>query len=55
MNEWKVHIFLTINLCIRKKPGYSLQQFNTHGHFGHLISLSGKSHIIANAAYLARG
>ena len=35
--------------------GHSLQQFNTHDHFGNLISFSGESHILANAASLAHG
>ena len=38
-----------------KIPGHSLQQFNTYDHFGNLISLSGKSHILENAASLACG
>ena len=35
--------------------GNSLQQFNAHNHFVNLISLTGKPHIIANAASLAHG
>ena len=35
--------------------GHSLQNFNTHDHFGNLIYLSGKSHILENSASLARG
>ena len=35
--------------------GHSLQQFNTHDHFGHLIYFSGESHILKNEAYLACG
>ena len=34
-NECKVHIFLKINFCIRKKtPGHLMQKINTHDHFG---------------------
>ena len=36
-------------------PGHSLHQFNTHDHFGNLISFSGKSHILENSASLERG
>ena len=32
-----------------------LQQFNTHEHFVNMKYFSGKSHILANAASLARG
>ena len=38
-----------------KGPVHSLHHFNTHDHFGILIYLSGKSHIMTNAAYLERG
>ena len=55
-NEGKVHIFLTINLFIRKKtPGHSIQQFNTHDHFGKFIYLSVKLHILENIEPLASG
>ena len=54
-NELKIHIFLTICFYIRnKKIGCSLKQFNTRNHFGKLISFSVKSHILTNAASLAR-
>ena len=54
MNEYKVHIFVTIHFYIRKNtPGNSLQQFNTHDHVGSLLSLSGNPQILANTAYLA--
>ena len=34
-DEWKVHILLTVNLCVRgEKPGHSLQYFNTHDNLG---------------------
>ena len=56
MNEWKVHIFVTINLCTKKNtPGHSMKKFNIHDHFGNLISFSGKSHVLENVVSLRRG
>ena len=36
-----------------KTPGYPMQTFNTHDHSVNLLSLSIKSHILANEASLA--
>ena len=54
-NEWNIRIILINHFRIRNKNTRTLQQFNTHDHFGNLISFSGKSHILANAASLACG
>ena len=38
-----------------KTLGHPLQKLNKNDYFGNLIYLSGKSHILENAASLARG
>ena len=38
-----------------KTPQHSLQWFITHNQFFNLVSFSGESHILPNAAYLAHG
>ena len=52
-NEWKIHIILIVHLCIRNKnPGHSLQQFNTHGHFGKFDIYFQKSHTYCKMQHL---
>ena len=38
-----------------KTTGHSLKTFNTHDHFGKLIYISGKSHLMEYAEYLSLG
>ena len=55
MNERLTTSHKLISVWGEKNPWHSLQQFNTHDHFGNLISLSGKSHILVNTEYLTCG
>ena len=55
MNGISASSLSLISTSVTKTLQHSLQQFNTHEHFGNLIYFSGKSHILENVASLARG
>ena len=46
MNKWKVHIFVTINFFIKKHQDIYCSNIIHMATLEHVISLSGKSHIL---------